>query len=321
MRLLHSGQNIRILSAFSRDEALRGAQIRPYGCSLFTTFFIKGFPTIRRMIEAFIAASCVAFILYLVPWRYRFFFGIVGWTSLVIVFIMQVPKYLAENNILYPVLAVLSLPFLYFTSRHLLEGNETIMGLTRAAAIAWVIYAPFQFIPLLGDALIGIVAAQVAWILAFFQVPVTMDSWNMIGRNNFRIEIILACTGIQSIAIMLGVACAVPTTWKQKIWAFLIIVPVIYGLNLLRNVWVYLAYTGQWFPYLPEIASNGEYGYESFFWAHNIIAEGLAVIVLVAIAFALFTVIPDLGEFAVRLYRLYEGDVRRIFGKGRESAG
>jgi archaeosortase A (PGF-CTERM-specific) len=55
---------------------------------------------------------------------------------------------------------------------------------------------------------------------------------------------------------MLGVAAAVPTTTRQKILAFLLIAPTIYILNLLRNVFVIMAYTDQWFPYFPEIASN-----------------------------------------------------------------
>jgi archaeosortase A (PGF-CTERM-specific) len=139
----------------------------------------------------------------------------------------------------------------------------------------------------------------------------------IISRNSFRVEIILACTGIQSIAIMLGVAAAVPTTIRQKILAFLIVAPTIYILNLLRNVFVIIAYTEQWFPYYPSIASNGEFGYESFFWAHNVIAELLALIFLVIIAYGLFSLIPNLGKFADELYHLYTGEIRKAFGKGK----
>lgn len=287
---------------------------------LFHDLFHAGRGTIRDMIPALAIASCIAFILFLLPTVYKKYCAIAGWTCLIAYFVLQVPQFISENNILYPCMAVLSIPFLYFTSRHLLEENEVVTGLTRAAAVAWILYAPFEFYPPLGAWLIGVVAGQVAWILGVFSVPVVMDAWNMIGRNNFRIEIILACTGIQSIAIMLGVASAVPTSWKQKIAAFFIVVPVIYGLNLVRNVWVYITYTGQWFPYFPEIAGNGEYGYESFFWAHNIIAEALAVVILICIAYALFFAIPQLGTFAVSLYKLYEGDVRKIFGRDTQSS-
>jgi archaeosortase A (PGF-CTERM-specific) len=146
---------------------------------------------------------------------------------------------------------------------------------------------------------------------------VTNTDWNIIARNSFRVEIILGCTGIQSIAIMLGVAAAVPTTIKQKCYALLIIVPTIYILNLLRNAFVIIAYTNQMFPYYPEIASNGELGYESFFWAHNVIAELLALVCLVMIAYGLFTLIPKLGSFADDLYQLYYGEIKRAFCKGK----
>ncbi|NYT06977.1 MAG: archaeosortase A, partial [Methanomicrobiales archaeon] len=77
------------------------------------------------------------------------------------------------------------------------------------------------------------------------------------------------------------------------------------------------AYTGQWFPYLPSIAGNGEFGYESFFWAHNVIAELLALVLLVGIAYSLFRIIPGLADLAADLTRLYSGEVRRVFYKDR----
>jgi len=116
---------------------------------------------------------------------------------------------------------------------------------------------------------------------------------------------------------MLGVASAVPTTLRQKILSFLLVVPTIYILNLVRNTAVIIAYTDQWFPFLPDIAGNGEFGYESFFWAHNVIAELLALVLLVAIAYGLFRIIPGLADLAAGLYDLYSGEVRRVFHRDR----
>jgi archaeosortase A (PGF-CTERM-specific) len=130
-----------------------------------------------------------------------------------------------------------------------------------------------------------------------------------------RIEIILACTGIQSIAIMLGVVGGVQTTLRQKIIAFLLIVPTIYILNIFRNAFVIIAYTGQWFPYFPQIASNGEWGYESFFWAHNVLSEIGALLFLIAIAYALFACIPQLGVWAEGLVTMYLDGFKQLLGK------
>ena len=108
------------------------------------------------------------------------------------------------------------------------------------------------------------------------------------------------------------VAWGVRSTLQQKIVGFFLVFPTIYILNILRNVFVVTAYAEQWFPYLPEIASNGEFGYESFFWAHNVMAEFGALIFLVILAYALFTILPELGNLADGLYQLYRGEVEQI---------
>jgi len=266
------------------------------------------------MIEYLVLASAIFFFAFLLPWKGRRYAAVLGWTAMVLFLIAEVPYYLSENNILYPTLAVLALPFLFVTARRLLRDDPSVTALSRGAAVAFLIYAPFAYIPTLGDFLIGVLTGQILSLVAAVSRPATLLAWNLIGRNGFRIEIILACTGIQSIAIMLGVAGAVPTTARQKALAFLLVAPTIYILNLLRNVFVIIAYTDQWFPYLPQIASNGEWGYESFFWAHNVLAEGGALVALIAIAYGLFVLIPDLGEWAGELYSLYRGDLSGLVG-------
>jgi archaeosortase A (PGF-CTERM-specific) len=268
------------------------------------------------MQEYFVLASCIFFIASLIPSRARPYLALLGWTSLVLFLFSEVPYYLSINNYLYPTLAVLSVPFLYITAKFLLAGDLRVLQLSRAAGVAALIYAPFAFTPL-GDWLISVVVGQTVWLVQAFGYDTGMSAWNMIIRNGFRVEIILACTGIQAIAIMLGVAAAVPTTTRQKILAFLLVVPTIYILNLFRNTAVIIAYTEQWFPYLPQIAGNGEYGYESFFWAHNVIAELLALVLLVAIAYGLFRIIPGLAEFAGGLTSLYIGEIRKVFRRDR----
>jgi archaeosortase A (PGF-CTERM-specific) len=265
----------------------------------------------------FVLISCIGFLASLVPGRHRKYAAITGWTFIVLFLFAELPYYFSLNNFLYPVMAALSVPFLIITSRYLMAEDDRVMHLSRAAAVAFLIYAPFEYIPALGNWLIGIVVGQVTGILDALRFPVTLADWNIISRNTFRVEIILACTGIQSIAIMLGVAAAVSTSFRQKILAFLLITPTIYILNLLRNVFVIIAYTEQWFPYYPSIASNGEFGYESFFWAHNVIAELLALVCLVFIAYGLFTIIPKLGSFADDIYQIYSGEIRRAFGRGK----
>ena len=278
--------------------------------------FFRTATIILGMQEYIVAASCLFFIAFLIPTRFRGWFAILGWTGLVLFLFSEIPYYLSLNNYLYPTMALLSVPFLYITAKYLVAGDQRAFQLSQAAAVASLIYAPFAFTPL-GDWLVSVVVGQTLWLVNALGYDAVLTAWNIVIRNNFRVEIILACTGIQAIAIMLGVAAAVPTTARQKALAFLLVVPTIYILNLFRNTAVIIAYTGQWFPYLPGIAGNGEYGYESFFWAHNVIAELLALVLLVAIAYGLFRIIPGLAEFAAGTYRLYEGEVRKVFRRDR----
>ena len=269
------------------------------------------------MIEYLVLASGIFFLSFLLPWNGRKYAAILGWTAMVVFLIAEIPFYLSQNNILYPTLAILALPFLFVTARRLLLEDADILALSRGASVAFLIYAPFAYLPPLGDLLIGVVTGQVISLVNAVASRATLLAWNLIGRNGFRIEIILACTGIQSMAIMLGVAGAVPATTRKKALAFLLVVPTIYLLNLLRNVFVIIAYTDQWFPYLPGIASNGEWGYESFFWAHNIMAEGGALVALIAIAYGLFVLIPDLGRWAGDLYTIYSEDLAGLLRRTR----
>jgi archaeosortase A (PGF-CTERM-specific) len=271
------------------------------------------------MEEYLVLLSGIFFIAFLLPVRARKYFGMLGWAGMVLFLFAEIPYYFSINNFLYPLIAVLSVPFLAITVKYLNRENLRVMQLTRAASVAFLIYAPFAFTPL-GDWLISVVVGQVVWLLDAFGYPATLYAWNTIIRNGFRVEIILACTGIQAIAIMLGVAAAVKTTMRQKVAAFLLVVPTIYILNLIRNTVVIIAYTEQWFPYFPEIAGNGELGYESFFWAHNVFAELMALVLLVAIAYGLFRLIPELARFATELFGLYLDEVRRVAGRKKTSA-
>ncbi len=264
------------------------------------------------MKDYLVLISCVCFLVFLIPGRFRKYFAIGGWVSIVGYLFLELPYYFSINNFMYPIIALLSIPFLYITIKYLLLDDPRVTQLSVIAAVAFLIFAPFAYIPTLGNWLIAVVVDQTSAALAAVGYPVNLSTWNLMERNGFRTEIILACTGIQSIAIMLGVAWGVRSTTRQKIIGFLVVFPTIYILNIVRNVFVITAYTEQWFPYLPEIAGNGELGYESFFWAHNVMAELGALIFLVILAYALFMILPELGTLADGLYRLYRSEAERI---------
>jgi archaeosortase A (PGF-CTERM-specific) len=274
-------------------------------------------PFIRQMVEPLIFLSCLFFFFSLISGKHQRFTAIIAWVAMVAVLMSGVPAWVDEANILYPVMALLSIPFLYITIILLLREEKVILQLTRAAGVACIIYAPFAFYEPLGNALIGLVVQQTGFILNLAGFQYYQVLWNTFQHGTYRVEIILACTGIQAIAIMAGVSAAVPTTWRQKVVTLSCIVLPIYILNLIRNTGVIIAYTDQWFSWMPDLTTGTERGYSSFFWAHNIIAEAVALLFLIVLAYGLFKLIPDLADFAADLIDTYRKEIRKISGISR----
>jgi len=242
-----------------------------------------------------------------------------GWTLIVINLLSEVPAYLKADNFLYPVLAVASLPFLLITVRHLLRNDPVVLQLSKTAAVAIIIYVPFAFVPGLRDALVMTVVNQAFWIIQALGHHPQMPAWNIIMENGFANQIILGCTAITAMAIMTGVIAGVPNlSWKQGMTAFVMVVPLLYLLNLLRVAIVFIAVSDAWFWFLPNFTGNPGFRAADFFWAHNVFAEALAVAALLAITLGLSRMIPSLAVFARRLIGLYIGDMKAFFGKGTD---
>ena len=172
--------------------------------------------------------------------------------------------------------------------------------LTSASALGALVYFPFANFPALNTWIIGGVASQVTWILQYFKIPAYMKAWNMITLNGYTVEIILACTAIESIALFIGLICAVRAPLNRLVTAFIVSVPVIYVLNLIRDIFVVVAYGEQWF------------GADSFVIAHNYIAKAGSGIALFIISYAVLRILPELLEMIDGLWVILSKELRSI---------
>lgn len=154
--------------------------------------------------------------------------------------------------------------------------------LTSASALGALVYFPFANFSALNTWIIGNVTSQVLWVLQYFEIPASLKAWNMITLNGYTVEIILACTAIESIALFMGLIGAVKAPLNRLVMAFIVSVPVIYVLNLIRDIFVVIAYGEQWF------------GADSFMIAHNYIAKAGSGIALFAISYAVLKILPEL---------------------------
>ena len=282
---------------------------------------------LEQLIKIVVTLSCIAFLLYLIPGKHQKYVASTGWIAMEAVLLLMFPYFFEEGNFVYPTIAIIVLPCIYITVKRLFMDDYYVRRLTYAASIAYLIYAPFVFIPALGNWLISVVVDLVAVVLTAIGTPYTMSAWNIFMGDvlpgntfGFQVEVVLGCTGIQAIAILLGVVAIIPSSWKRKFGLFFLVTIPIFVVNIFRNVYVVTAYTQQWYPWFQEWFPEPEmYGYASFFWAHNVFCELLTVAMLIGIAYLLFkrnqTMVTTLRDIGVVYYDELIAMRDRIFGR------
>ncbi len=132
--------------------------------------------------------------------------------------------------------------------------------------------------------------------------------------SSCEVEIILACTAIESIVLFAGIIFGVHAPMKRKLKAFFVSVPVIYALNIFRNVFVITAYFDQWFA-SPSwvrfshglVRSTQE---QSFDIAHNVLARMGSMVILIIIAYAVFMILPEVLDLIDDLFRVIRKKIR-----------
>lgn len=263
------------------------------------------------MTDILIIVAFIAFALFLIAGSYARYLAMTGWSCIVLNLILDLPAFIAATNFLYPALALLAIPFLAITLSRLLREDPVVLRLSTTAAVATLIFVPFALVPSLRDALIGIVIHQVFTIVTALGYHPEWYAWDIMVENGFYNQIILGCTGILAIAMVAGVIAGVPgATIRKKIAVILPVALLLFVLNLFRVAGVFIAVSNRWFDALPDPTGTGD---ANFFWAHNVIAEALAILFLIALIVGLFRVLPGLWEYARDVVNLYPGTVRRFF--------
>ena len=228
--------------------------------------------------------------------------GALGWTSLAVYCYAEVSYYLNEGEYFDASLALVFLAFSLLLAILMMkpksmagEGDDDLLfTITQIALLAAVFYFPFSEILHLETLLIYLTTIITATGLNLFNFGVytvypssiyTMNSYFHEVYKYAPVEIILACTAIQSMALFTGLVFGVNASIKikRKFKAFFVSVPTIYLLNIVRNVFVTAAYYEQWFGSPIQ----------SFYVAHDIIGRIFVMISLFVLAYAVFVILPE----------------------------
>ncbi|MGZ4907138.1 MAG: archaeosortase A [Halobacteriota archaeon] len=248
----------------------------------------------------------VALILFIAaivtPRKLRYSLGAIGWLVFALHWAVQPLYYVAIDDYFNVVVTLVVAAFCgYLALLMWKRADELTLLITKAAAVGGIFYFSFAEFSYLNHLLVAAVASQTSGILNFCSVPVIRADWNILTLNNYPVEIILGCTGIESIALFLGVITCVPAPLRRKLSAFLVIIPTIYVLNIARNAFVLTATGYSWFG-LPE---------NSFYISHNIIAKFGSLGALVLLSYVLFKMLPELLDIVTNAFDMLTEGINR----------
>ncbi|MFB6104295.1 MAG: archaeosortase A [Halobacteriaceae archaeon] len=197
-----------------------------------------------------------------------------------------------------------------------------LFQLTTAVAVAGTVYLGAATIDPARSVLVETAAAQthhVAHVVGFDPVlgvnAATGDrsTLTFLTRGDrYRTVIVFACTGIGAIAAFSGIVAAVEAPLRRRIPTLLVVVTGIWVLNLVRNVFIAVAFGRQWFQVLvPQVMAATGYqdpGLVSYFVADRLIAQPLSVVALVGVTILTARLLPDLLPAFRRLITAFTGD-------------
>jgi archaeosortase A (PGF-CTERM-specific) len=242
------------------------------------------------------------------------------------------PWFAEDQSIIRGAGATLAVPLSLLVAKAFYEGRESLATLSRAVAFMGLIYAPVVMIPVLHDRLILIVVDHTEFLMNLigYDPPVVVElsevgldreisGKNSDLRNSFvffpyedvsvTYSIVVACTGIGSMAVIAGLVAAVRAPLDRKLTALALTIPIIYVLNIVRNVFIGINYGHQYAQFFPDLTMT-LFGVDnpvrvSYLWADRIIAQSMSVVAMLLIIWIVVRVLPEvLGVIEDLLYLL-----------------
>jgi len=252
-----------------------------------------------------------------------------AWGLFAVFWLVQAPHFAFEQkSVIEGVGSAVAVPVSAYVGYLLWGGRDSLLTLSRAVAVMGVVFMPFEMIDPLRHWLVEVVTRQTEFLMhAVGSSPevipgsqVCKDGAVTNGqftcaetypdyRNTFLFHpngervtytILIACTGVGSMAIFAGLVAAVRAPLARKLRALAVSLPVIYALNLVRNVFIGLSFGEMRMQIAPELVAS-VFGFSlaqdpalvSYYVADRILAQTGSVVALVAITYLVVRELPE----------------------------
>jgi len=249
----------------------------------------------------------------------------IGWILLGIYWLMQTQYYLDIKDFINAILCVGALPFFGYLSYREWQsvpsgGLEGLRFLSGVTIISLAGYTLVSAVPIIEGLVEYLNAYIVAAFLTLFGFPAEAGEMDFSGNplwyrtndliisvpvlhdGNDEILITLSCTAIGSMLLFGAAIFSARESRKRKVEAFLLTVPVIFILNIVRQAMItYLTYS--------EMTSPE--------FAHNILGKFGSLLALLFLAWVLFTYLPSVLEGMQEIFDVLVGK-RKTVQQGRK---
>ncbi|MFB6202094.1 MAG: archaeosortase A [Halorhabdus sp.] len=256
----------------------------------------------------------------------------VGWVVLSGYWLAYVHYFVfAQKSITESAGVIIGIPISLFVAYLLLTGRHRLVVISRAVTFAWLFFLPLSALAFVRRPLIEMTTTHTEFVLSLLGDNYRLGDWypalpaglelpggstlhgrsplpskHFPYRNTFlyapdghpvTYTIRLACTGIGSMAIFVGLIGAVRGSLRQKATALATAIGVIYVLNIARNVFIAHTLGTQRLHVFPDLImtlfSSDDPYMVSYVVGDRIISQFGSVIALVVITWLVVRWVPD----------------------------
>lgn len=194
-------------------------------------------------------------------------------------------------------------------------------SIARVGAITSLVYFAGVYVPSVRSFLIDKVSQHtVEFLSPWYHIEITPESYDHASAlaftgldPTFITYIGVACTGIGAFALVCGIVSVFDVSTMRKLFYVTIFGTIIYGLNLLRNVFVAVAFVEQWFDIallypMAYLMGADHQEMVSFVMAESVITQLFSAVILIFGLYLLVTYTTLLDTW----FRQIEVDIKRV---------
>jgi len=264
------------------------------------------------------------------------------WLSMVYYFTVE------QKSVVEGVAVIAGVPLSAYVAYLLARGRDSLFTLSRAVALMGLFYMPLVAVPAVRQTLVETVTAQTEVVLNTIGItpqvagglyvdglriaekthPYESTFVYYVGGEPLTHTIVIACTGIGSMAIIAGLVAAVNAPLKRKLQALAVTLPIIYVLNIARNAFISASMGEQLLQVFPGLISS-VFALEntvmvSYIISDRIISQSLSVVVLVALLWLVVQRVPEVLAVVDEVVYVLTGreyDLGEVFGVSAAGSG